>query len=259
MPNGHVYHDKVTAPDVVVTDLDLKGVDFDAIKAQVRFRTQGDIANLATGAPLSPDGAPVVAGDRILVGQQTDPIENGLYVVVVPGTGADGTWVRASDLPTGATTSKWLVMVLAGTDAGELYYPNTTGTPLVGTDPLPFAEFTGGATPTGLRRTIQFTVSGAGGPGTTDSVAAIPAGNQVFSCTVDVQVPFDGAAVLDVGDTATAALIFAQAQADLTVADSYEVDQTTAWPLASVVRATLGGASTVGTAVITVVYGLVDA
>ena len=115
MPGGRAYHDRVS----VTEQLDLGGVRYEAIKQPVRFRTQGNILDLSSGAPLSPDGAPVNVGDRIGVMQQAVPSQNGLYRVVVPGTGSNGQWVRDGDLPAGAlTTSKLLVGVQEGTDAG---------------------------------------------------------------------------------------------------------------------------------------------
>lgn len=257
MGGGRAYHNRVS----VAEQLDIGGVKYEAIKQPVRFRTQGDILNLGSGAPLSPDGAPVNAGDRIGVMQQAIPSQNGLYRVVFPGTGSNGQWVRDGDLPTGAlTTSKLLVGVQEGTDAGKFYFLDTTGTPLVGTDPLPFTELGGGGSGlTGVRRTLRFEVDGSGGAGNIDSVTSILAGNRVFEASVDVTVAFDGAAVLDVGDTATANLLIDQGSIDLTTTDTYVFDQDTAWTIASVVRATLGGAPTTGTAIIEVVYGLVDA
>jgi hypothetical protein len=43
------------------------------------------------------DNRTVVTGDRILVKDQTTQTQNGIYVVSSPGTGSNGTWVRAAD------------------------------------------------------------------------------------------------------------------------------------------------------------------
>jgi len=132
-----------------------------------------------------------------------------------------------------------------------IVYQNTDGA-------TTWLALAGSGLTTGLRRTVQFVVSGAGGAGSFDSVTSLAAGNQVFSIDVQVTVPFDGGAFLNVGDTSVANRIFDQAQADLSSADTFSVDQVTAWPGASVVRATLGGTPTTGLAVITVTYGNVD-
>jgi hypothetical protein len=140
MRNGRIYHDQVDT-----NYLTLKGVDFDAIKAQVRFATQANIADFANGAPLSPDGTPVNYGDRILALAQSNPIENGFYTVVSPGTGSNGIWVRSSDLLGGSTTtSQFFVMVQEGTNARTLFYLDTIGSPIVGITPLVWAAYGGG-------------------------------------------------------------------------------------------------------------------
>ena len=50
------------------------------------------------GTDLLIDNVPVLVGYRILVTGQVLSYNNGIYVVTDPGTGADGTWVRADDL-----------------------------------------------------------------------------------------------------------------------------------------------------------------
>ena len=50
-----------------------------------------------TAAPNVVDGETLVDGDRVLVKNQTDTLQNGIYEVVTAGTGADGVWQRALD------------------------------------------------------------------------------------------------------------------------------------------------------------------
>jgi hypothetical protein len=45
----------------------------------------------------SVDGFAVLAGNRILVKDHTNPAANGIYVVTTVGTGATGVWDRATD------------------------------------------------------------------------------------------------------------------------------------------------------------------
>jgi hypothetical protein len=158
--------------------------------------------------------------------------------------------VSGSGDPSGAVSAP-LGSLYARNDAA-IVYQNTDGA----TTWVPVAG--SGVVPTGLRRTVQFMVLGAGGAGTTDSVTSIPAGSQIFAVDVQVTSAFDGGAVIDVGDTAVANRVFDQSQADLAVVGTFSVEQHTAWPLASVVRATLGGVPTTGIAIVTVVYGNVD-
>lgn len=60
-------------------------------KGSVRVATTANI-DLATGGLLTIDGVTVAAGDRVLVKDQTDPIENGIYNAV-----DGGAWTRAED------------------------------------------------------------------------------------------------------------------------------------------------------------------
>jgi hypothetical protein len=62
-----------------------------------RLATTTNIATLYGGAPLTVDGTEVLAGDRILVKNQSTSSANGIYSVEFAGTGSDGRWVRATD------------------------------------------------------------------------------------------------------------------------------------------------------------------
>lgn len=63
----------------------------DVIIRQVRLAT---VANITlTGLPVI-DGIQTSINDRVLVKNQTDPIENGIYIVA----GADKSWYRSSDV-----------------------------------------------------------------------------------------------------------------------------------------------------------------
>ena len=98
-------------------------------------------------------------------------------------------------------------------------------------------------------------LDGAGGAGTTDAIGAPAAGDKITGITVDVTVAFDGAATLEVGTTADPDFIFPTGTIDLTdTSGPQALDLDLDWPINSVVRATLGGAPTVGTASIRTVY-----
>ena len=95
-------------------------------------------ANLVLSAPQTIDGISVVAGDRVLVKDQTLPAENGIYVV------AAGAWSRSEDMDSltpidevnGAYT-----MIQEGTDnEGKGFVQQGTVT-LIGTDPINFVYF----------------------------------------------------------------------------------------------------------------------
>jgi hypothetical protein len=74
------------------------------------------------------------SASRILVKDQTDPIENGIYV-----TDANA-WTRATDLPAAATQGAFAVIVEGGTVHGEQTWGLLVGSTgaVVGTDELPF-------------------------------------------------------------------------------------------------------------------------
>lgn len=116
-------------------------------KDEARAATTANIANLAGGAPSTLDGVTLAANDRILVKDQTTPSQNGIYVVTTLGTGANGTWTRASDADTGAELKGAALFVSEGTtNSGTRWVCNVTGGITVGTTSITFVAFGGGAT-----------------------------------------------------------------------------------------------------------------
>lgn len=107
------------------------GMDF---KESVRATTT---ANITLSAPQTIDGVAVIAGDRVLVKDQSGGITNGIYVV------AAGAWTRATDAATSAqVTSGMFVFVEEGTvygDSGWVLSTNSTIT--LGTTALTFVQF----------------------------------------------------------------------------------------------------------------------
>lgn len=103
-----------------------------AIKAPCRVATTADItlAGLQTI-----DGIAVAAGDRVLVVQQTDTTENGIY------TADTGDWSRPADFDgSGDCVSGTLVAVVEGTLAEETMWLLTADDPIiVGTSSLTFS------------------------------------------------------------------------------------------------------------------------
>lgn len=98
------------------------------------------LAEVATTEPITLeglqtiDGVNLAAGDPVLVKDQADGAENGLYVV------ATEDWTRADDHP---DDDDRLVRVLAGADNGAAHFLLTTEAPItLGTTPLTFARIT---------------------------------------------------------------------------------------------------------------------
>lgn len=90
------------------------------------------------------DGVVLATGNRILLKEQTDPIENGLYTV-----NAAGAPTRATDWAIGDTAAGFRCIATEGTanaDTGFLV-TNNDGSDVVGTDGLVFIQYTssGGA------------------------------------------------------------------------------------------------------------------
>jgi phage-related tail fiber protein len=111
-------------------------------KASVRVATTANIASLTGGAPDTVDGITLVLGDRVLVKDQSTGSQNGIYTVTTLGTGANGTWTRATDADAaGELTSGALVPVEVGTaNADSLWMLTTDGTITIGTTALAFAR-----------------------------------------------------------------------------------------------------------------------
>lgn len=112
-------------------------------KESVRFATTVDGADAtAFEAGTVHDGVTAVAGDRFLRKDQTNPAENGIFVV-----NATGAPTRAEDFDEDAeVTAGATVYVEEGTVNGStLFILTTTGTIVVGTTGLTFAPLTAGA------------------------------------------------------------------------------------------------------------------
>lgn len=119
-------------------DAAVVGIDW---KPSVRVATTAPIT-LATGLENGDtlDGVTLATGDRVLVKNQTDATENGIYVVAASGAPA-----RSSDADTAAEiTASFAVFVEEGTvntDSGWTLTNN--GTVTIGTTELAFTQFTG--------------------------------------------------------------------------------------------------------------------
>jgi hypothetical protein len=106
----------------------IKGGDY---KDSVRVATT---ANIALTGTQTIDGIAVVAGDRVLVKDQTAAAENGIYVV------AAGAWARADDADgSGDLTAGAIVPVETGSlNADTLWMLTTDGSITIGTTALTF-------------------------------------------------------------------------------------------------------------------------
>lgn len=114
-------------------DLTVQGLD---PKASVKAASTANIASLSGAMTI--DGVALVAGDRVLVKDQTTTSANGVYVV------AAGAWARADDLSTWAEHVAAYLFVEQGTvnaDVGFLCTVDAGGT--LGTTAITFVQFNG--------------------------------------------------------------------------------------------------------------------
>jgi phage-related tail fiber protein len=106
------------------------------VKQSVRAATT---TNISLTGPQTIDGVSIVAGDRVLVKNQTTGANNGIYVA------AAGSWSRASDADSNAeVTPGMFTFVEEGTaNADSGWVLTNDGTVTLGTTALTFAQFSG--------------------------------------------------------------------------------------------------------------------
>ena len=138
-------------------------------------------ANITLSAAQTIDGISVVAGDRVLVKNQTLTQNNGIYLC------AAGAWTRTTDADTWAELTSAFTFIETGTinaDTGWVCTANAGGT--LGTTALPWSQFSGagsytastGLTLTGTAFSITAPVSIALG-GTNSTSAGIASFNNI--------------------------------------------------------------------------------
>jgi hypothetical protein len=148
------------------------------------------LTNAGTQAALVIDGVTVSVADRVLVYEQTDETQNGIYVVTSVGSGSTN-WVltRSSDAdtfvnasPDGLSEGSTVFVQQGTTGAGETYTCNTQGTITFGTTNITFAQISSaqiysagtGLTLTGTVFSLTAPVAVAlGGTGATDAATAL--------------------------------------------------------------------------------------
>ena len=132
------------------------------------------LTNAGTLAAFAPDGPTASPGDRILIYNQTNAFENGVYTVTVVGDGSTA-WVltRATDAdtyalknPNGLGEGDAFFITSGNTGAGETYVVNTQGVITFGTTAINFVQVSASqvySAGTGLTLTgTQFSISNTG-------------------------------------------------------------------------------------------------
>ena len=132
----------------------VKAATVEALTASYSNGTSGvgaTLTNSGTKAGLVIDGVTLSADDRVLVKDQTDAKQNGIYVVSVIGSPlVNWELVRASDAdnsPAGEFKPGDFTLVIGGTDnAGYGFVNSTSGAITVGTTNITYAPFNAGKT-----------------------------------------------------------------------------------------------------------------
>jgi hypothetical protein len=144
------------------------------------------LTNAGTQAALVIDGITMVAADRVLVYEQTDQTQNGVYVVTDIGSGSTN-WVltRSADAdsyglvgPDTLSEGSTFFVQQGATGAGETYTCNTIGPIVFGTTNITFAQIAAaqiysagtGLTLTGTQFSISNTAVVAGSYGSATQV-----------------------------------------------------------------------------------------
>lgn len=81
------------------------------------------------------DGITLATGDRILIKNQTDQTENGIYVVAASGAPS-----RSDDADTGTELTNAIVAIRGGTSNADTLYMQTADDPIIGTDNIVWAQ-----------------------------------------------------------------------------------------------------------------------
>jgi hypothetical protein len=151
--SGNTAVNTLTAARVTGLGIPTNGTDaanksyVDAASAGLNIKNAVVAATVGTinlnAAPNTLDGKTLLANDRVLVKNQSDNRENGIYYVQVLGSGSNGTWQRTTDADTGAELSTGTyVFVMHGTANGNAaFVMNTPGIIVLGTSPILWTLF----------------------------------------------------------------------------------------------------------------------
>jgi hypothetical protein len=144
------------------------------------------LTNAGTQAVLVIDGVTVSVADRVLVYEQTNQTQNGVYVVTDVGSGSTN-WIltRATDAdtfgfagPDTLSEGSTFFVQQGTTGAGETYTCNTTGTITFGTTNITFVQISAAqiySAGTGLTLSgTQFSITNTGTAGTYGSASSVP-------------------------------------------------------------------------------------
>jgi hypothetical protein len=139
-------------------------------KQSVRVATTEDVGNLVAGYQSNTvDGKTLIVNDRILVKNQSNTMQNGIYYVTVVGTGSNGTWLRAIDANADDKVTSGLTTAIAdgNVNVGKSFRLTTPDPIFLGNTGLTFVDPFASAGAGGANAQVQFndlsTLSGSAG------------------------------------------------------------------------------------------------
>lgn len=114
----------------------------DSVAAGLSWKSPAKVAstgNLTLSGTQTIDGIATSAGDRVLVKDQSDAKENGVYVV------ASGSWARSADMDANSDFPSASIFVQQGTISADIGYVCTNDTVTLGSTNITFVQFNGAA------------------------------------------------------------------------------------------------------------------
>lgn len=156
-------------PDAVSAQQPVSKAQLDAALLGLRWKDPAraaSTANLTLSGAQTIDGVSVIAGDRVLVKNQSTASGNGIYVA------ASGAWARSTDADSSAELVNAAVFVSEGTANADTLYQQTANSPItIGTTSITWVQIGAGT---------SYTQSTAGVPYVdVNTSEALTAGNWV--------------------------------------------------------------------------------
>jgi hypothetical protein len=132
----------------------------------------GTLTNTTLSGLQTIDGYSVLAGNRVLVKNQTATADNGIYVA------SASAWTRATDMDLWAEVPGAYTVVLNGSQANTAWVSTSADTGTIGVTPITFVQFSGVSTyyaGTGLTLASNtFSITNIGTAGTYGSASVVP-------------------------------------------------------------------------------------
>lgn len=154
----------------------------------VRLASTGNIVITSTGAGSVIDGVTLAQGDLVLLKDQTNAVDNGIYRVGATALGRDPNNDTAQKMPSGTV----VVVDQGATQAERMFMLTTAAGFVVGVDPLTFSPFGVAPNPYSAGNGISIvanTISAVAASGITVTPAGIAVDYTIVSRHWDVDVP----------------------------------------------------------------------